>query len=122
MITDPFVVEKILLDNYGDIGKWYRYESHGGHEPNMDITFTYADIDGNFAKMNVNIIYDKSDVEYLQNRMRDQTMTSYFNQRYREVEGGIISLYGEPPGMLDTISIYIKQYDRDSKIDSLLNE
>ena len=119
MITDPFIIEQILIDNYSDIAKWYRYESHRVENLNLCVTLTFSSLDEHEFRMDVSLIYDEDVIKTIINHNKTFLSAGRYD-RYKPIDNGFISIYGDPGKILETISMYIKIYDRNSKIDTLL--
>jgi hypothetical protein len=109
MIKDPFLIEQILLDHYGHLGKWYRVESHTDEGDVLDVSLTFSSLDGHeFGRMSITLDYNKG-----KSRLYKKSHNCSL------VDDCLVYVWGLD-GVLETFGHHLKQYSRDVKIDELL--
>jgi hypothetical protein len=117
MIKDPFVIEKILLDHYSHLGKWFRVEDWKFESDTLDVTLTFSSLDEReFGRMSVTLIYDESEV--LRFKTKRVSLPSVPLSNYLDGDCVII-VYGLDIPLKEFSSI-LKEYSRDFKIEEVL--
>lgn len=117
MIKDPFIVEKILLDHYTHLGKWFRVEDWKFESDTLSVHFTFSSLDEKeFGRMNVTLIYNESEVLRFKNRT-----ALLVNPTHLRIEGDcVIMVYGLDIPLTSFASL-LKEYSRDIKIEEIYN-
>lgn len=117
VIKDPFVVEKILIDNYSHLAKWYRVESWEFDRYCLSVNFTLSSLDEKeFGRMYIVLNYNISDIKnFIQKTLR---VTGY---HYDELNKCLIYVSAFKEEICSNISYYLSQYSRDYKIEQLLD-
>jgi hypothetical protein len=112
MIKDPFVIEKILLDHYSHLGKWFRVEDWKFESDTLDVTLTFSSLDEReFGRMSVTLIYNESEV--LRFKTKRIFLSTYLDGDC------VIIVYGlDIP--LKEFSSLLREYSRDFKIEEVL--
>lgn len=117
MIKDPFIVEKILLDHYTHLGKWFRVEDWRFESDTLYVQFTFSSLDEKeFGRMNVTLTYNESEVLRFKNRLSSGLVPLQW-----WVEGDcVIMVYGLDIPLTSFASL-LKEYSRDIKIEEIYN-
>ena len=115
-IEDPFLIEEILLNFYGHLGKWYRVESYTFENDILYIDFIFSSLDDySFGRISVSLNYQKEVVH----KIITTGSTYYQNSRLLDNDC-VVSVYWLD-GVIDTFPQNIKQFIRNRRIDSLIS-
>ena len=117
MIKDPFLIEQILLDHYGHLGKWYRVEQSRIEDELLDVSLTFSSLDGHeFGRMSITLDYNKKRID---EQIHGVMSSLYKSHNCSLVDDCLVYVWGLD-GVLKTFGHHLKQYSRDVKIDELL--
>ena len=129
MLKDPFIIEKILTDEYSHLAKWYRVEDFHSDDTGIGVSLTISSLDEkDFGRMNVRLTWDINykDTEYIRTSYNSPlqhyaTMgtTEYIHPLYPDKS--LLIVVSGLNGVAFTFYENLKRYLRESKIDTLLS-